>query len=295
MVGPMRRNVVVAAVVASLALPASAAAQEGSPVAATGPIVGSFGGGAVASPPAAAFSAGNMVIGLRAAGAPHIRITATIVAACASGTFDAVATVAGDGTFSATGSSRQASTRASYEISGTLTATPSGTATAHFKRTVDGRTRRCGAEGVRWEARRPLGGFGEPAALAPGTLLLGTVAQREGGARRGIALRVSGDGKALSRAIYGVTLRCSHDTRSVTFDLPRDDLAIAANGRVGDRESGRRRTRTTILSYTERFGATLGSGGAEGYYSVNVTVRRRSTGRRISRCRSGVVRFVASA
>jgi hypothetical protein len=289
----MRRNVLVAAVAAVLALPAAAAAQEGAP--APAPVVGNFGGGAVAAPPASPFSAGNMVIGLRAGGGLRLRITATIVAACASGTFDTVATVAEDGTFSAAGSSRQSNTRASYAISGTLTATPSGTATAHFKRTVNDRTRRCSTEGVRWEARRPLGGFGELAAVAPGALLLGTVGQREGGARRGIALRVSDDGKLLRRAIYGVALRCSHDTRSVTFDLPRDDLAIAADGRVGDRESGRRRTRTTILSYVERFGATLGSDGAEGFFSVNVTVRRRSSGRRLSRCRSGVVRWSATA
>jgi hypothetical protein len=289
----MGRTVVVAAVAASLALPAYAVAQEGAPAAA--PVVGNFGGGAVVAPPASPFSAGNMVIGLRAGGGPQVRITATIVAACASGTFDALATVAADGTFSATGSSRQANTRASYSISGTLSATPSGTATAHFKRTVDDRTRRCGAQGVLWQARRPRGGFGQPAAVAPGALLLGTVGQREGGARRGIALRISDDGKTLSRAIHGVTLRCSHDTRSVTFDLPQDDLAIAADGRVGSRESGRRRTKTAILSYVERFGATLGSDGAEGFFSVNVTVRRRSTGRRISRCRSGVVRWSATA
>jgi hypothetical protein len=295
MVAPMGRTVAVAAVMAVLALPASATAQEGAPAQTAPPVVGNFGGGAVVAPPASPFSAGNMVIGLRAGGGPQVRITATIVAACASGTFDTLATVAADGTFSAAGSSRQANTRASYAISGTLSATPSGTATAHFKRTVDDRTRRCAAEGVRWEARRPLGGFGEPAAVAPGALLLGTVGQREGGARRGIALRVSEDAKTLRRAIYGVTLRCSHDTRSVTFDLPRDELAIAADGRVGDRESGRRRTRTTILSYVERFGATLGSDGADGFFSVNVTVRRRSTGRRISRCRSGVVRWSATA
>jgi hypothetical protein len=291
----MGRNVVVAAVVALLALPASATAQEGAPAGAGPLIVGNFGGGAVVAPPAVPFSAGNMVIGLRAGGDTRVRITATIVAACASGTFDTVATVAADGTFSATGGSRQANTRASYAISGTLSATPSGTATVRFKRTVNDRTRRCRAEGVRWEARRALGGFGEPAAVAPGALLLGTVGQREGGARRGIALRISDDAKTLRRAIYGVTLRCSHDTRSVTFDLPRDDLAIASSGRVGDRESGRRRTKTTTLSYVERFGATLGSGGAEGFFSVNVTVRRRSTGRRISRCRSGVVRWSATA
>lgn len=288
----MGRSVVLAAVAAVIALPASAAAQTGAP--APSPIVGNFGGGAIAAPPASPFSEGNMVIGLRADGGGRVRITATIVAACASGTYDAVATVAADGTFSATGSSRQANTRASYAISGTLTDTPSGTASAHFKRTVSDRTRRCSAKDVHWEARRALGGFGDPATIVPGALLVGTVGQREGGARRGIALRVSPDAKTVQRAIYGVTLRCSHDTRSVTFDLPKDDLTIGADGRVSSRESGRRRTKTIVYSYVERFGATLGSTGAEGFFSVKLSVRRRSTGRRISSCRSGVVRFAAS-
>ena len=237
-----------------------------------------------------------MVIGLRAGGGARVRITATIVAACASGTFDTVATVAADGTFSAAGSSRQANTRASYSISGTLSATPSGTATAHFKRTVNDRTRRCGAEGVQWQARRALAGFGEPAAVAPGALLLGTVGQREGGARR--ADRAAG-------------LRRRQDPQP--GDLRRHAALLArhalghvrpAAGRSRDRRQRSRVTaartaggarRPSVYSYVERFGATLGSGGAEGFFSVNVTVRRRSTGRRISRCRSGVVRWSASA
>jgi hypothetical protein len=294
MVAPMGRTVAVAAVMAVLALPASATAQEGAPAQTAPPVVGNFGGGAVVAPPASPFSAGNMVIGLRAGGGPQVRITATIVAACASGTFDTLATVAADGTFSAAGSSRQSNTRASSAIIGTLSASPSGTATAHFKRTINDRTRRCGAEGVQWQARRALGGFGDAGAVVPDALLLGTTGQRERGARRGIALQVSSDGTTLRRAIYGLTLRCDGDTRSVTYDLPADDLAIGADGRVSSREAGKRRTKTAIFSYVERFGATLGSTGAEGFFSAKLTIRRRSTGRRISTCRSGVVRFSAA-
>ncbi|MEJ7796863.1 MAG: hypothetical protein WKF48_00325 [Solirubrobacteraceae bacterium] len=282
------RRILVATLTAALWTPAVAAAQM------TAPVVGNFGGGAVTTPPASPFAAGSMVVGLRATGAATIRVSATIVARCASASFSATPAVAADGSFVATGAVRQGNVRMSYELHGTLSATPSGTATASMRRTVGGRTRRCSARGVAWEVRRPFGGFGVPAAAAPGGLLLGITGQRQRGVRRGIALRVSPDGRALSRAIYGVTLRCTGDVRSVTFDLPRDDLAIAPDGRVSDRESTSRRTKATIVSSVERFGATVGSDGAEGFLSATLTVRRRSTGRRISRCRSGTVRWSAS-
>lgn len=281
------RRILAATLTATLSMPAMAGAQE--PVA----VVGNFGGGAVTTPPASPFAAGSMVIGLHAAGGSTIRVSATIVARCASASFSATPTVAADGTFVAVGAVRQRNVRMSYELRGTLSATPSGTATGRLRRTVDGRTRRCSARGVAWQARRPAGGFGVRAAAPPGGLLLGTTRQRQGGARRGIALRVSPDGRWLSRTIYGVTMRCTGDTRSVTFDLPRDGLAILPDGRVSDRESASRRTKTTIVRYVERFAATVGSTGAEGFFSATLTIRWRSSGRRIGRCRSGNVRWMA--
>lgn len=283
-----RSNVLVVVLAFVLGLPAGAGAQD------TAPVVGNFGGGAVVGPPASPFSAGNMVIGLRAGGDATVRITATIAAACASGTVDAVAPVAADGTFSVSGAARQANVHTNYVLTGTLTATPSGTATAHFKRTVDGRTRRCSARDVQWQARRPLGGFGDAPAVAPQATLLGTTGQREGGVRRGIVLRVADDGHAIERAVYGVTLRCTGDVRSPTFDFPRDAVAIDAAGQLGDRESGTRRAKTTITRYVERFGGTVGSAGGEGFFSVKLTIRRRSTGRRITACRSGEVRWAVT-
>jgi hypothetical protein len=105
---------------------------------------------------------------------------------------------------------------------------------------------------------------------------------------------VSADGRSVSRAIFGVRLTCSGAGTSLTFDLPRSDLPIGPDGRVSDRESGRRKTETSIFKYVERFAATLGSTGATGMFSVELTVRRRATGKRVTRCRSGIVRWSAS-
>lgn len=286
----MRLSVPIAAATAALCMSAPAAAQEPAPAQ-------DFGGGAVNAPPASPFSAGNMVIWLHSLDATRVQVSATIVGSCASGTFVTVAPVAADGTFSATGDVRQANTRTTYELHGTLTATPSGTATAHFERATARGTRHCSADDVAWQARAATDAtapIGEPAIVPAGALLLGTTAQHEGDARHGIAVRISADGRSVTRAIYGVTLHCSHDVSSPTFDLPQDDLAILPDGRVSNRESGTRRTKTTILRYVERFAATLGAAGGDGMFSVQLTVRRREDGRRVSRCRSGSVRWSAT-
>jgi hypothetical protein len=289
----MRLSVLIAAATVALAMPVNAAAQQ--PAAAQ-----DFGGGAVNAPPASPFSAGNMVIGLHSLDATRLQVSATIVGSCASGTFVTVAPVAADGTFSTSGDVRQANTRTTYELHGTLTATPSGTATAHFERATARGTRRCSAEDVAWQARAATDAtdattaIGEPAMVPAGALLLGTTTQHESDARHGIAVRISADGRSVARAIYGVKLHCSHDVSSPTFDLPQDDLAILPDGRVSNRESGTRRTKTTILRYVERFAATLGSAGGDGMFSVQLTVRRREDGRRVTRCRSGSVRWSAT-
>jgi hypothetical protein len=280
----MRRSAMALAIVAALASPAAAKAQSGA-------IVGDFGGGAVVAAPASPFAAGSIVLSLRADGSSNVRIDATLVGGCASGTFTATVPIAADGTFSAFGTVRQAATRMRYELRGTLTETPTGTATARFQRTVGNSTRRCSAEGVGWDARRRAAGTGTTAAIRPAATLFGLSDEAR---PRGVVLRTAADGRTISRALYGVTLRCSGGVSSPTFDLPRDDLAILPDGRVSDRETGTRRTTTSILKYVERFAATIGSAGAEGMYSVELTVRSRRTGKRQTRCRSGIVRWTAS-
>jgi hypothetical protein len=291
----VRLIVTVATLLTALLGPAAGAAAQTAPAAPAAPRVsGDFGGGALRPLLGSPFAAGNMVIGLTSADGLAVSVTATVVAACASGTFNATASVAADGSFSASGSVAQGTVRMSYTLRGTLSEAPAGTATARFERVAAGRTRRCSATAVAWEARRPGAGFGEPAAVTPGGMLRGSSEQRHGGARRGIVLRISPDGRSVSRAIYGVGLRCTGGRSSPAFDLPRDGLAILPDGRVSDRESGTIRRRRTIVRYVERFAATLGSAGGEGMFSVELSVRDRTTGKRITRCRSGIVRWSAS-
>lgn len=283
--GPaMRRSLPTLAILASFLAPAAAEAQSGA-------LPGDFGGGAVAEPPASPFAAGSMVLSLRVDGSSNVQIDATLVGRCASGTFTATVPIAPDGTFSAFGTVRQAATRMRYELRGTLSETPAGTATARFERSVENRTRRCSARGVRWDARRRSAGVGTTAEVRPAAVLFGLSDQTR---PRGLVLRTAPDGRTLSRALYGVTLSCTGGVSSPTFDLPRNNLAILPDGRVSDRESGTRRTTTSILKYVERFAATLGSAGAEGMYSIELTVRNRRTGKRQTRCRSGIVRWIAS-
>jgi hypothetical protein len=271
-------------------------ALQCAPCAAAQQPAGEFGGGALRASHTPAFDAGDMVIGLRSPDGTTVQIVATLVGHCASGTFSTTVPVAADGSFSAQGAVRQARTTTRYELRGTLSERPSGTASARFERTTSERTRRCSAQDVAWEARRPPAAFGEPLAVPPGAMLLGASAQRAaGGPPLGIALRVSADGRLVRRAIFGVRLRCSDAGTSPTFDLPRSNLPIGPDGRVSDRESGTRKTDTSILKYVERFAATLGSAGATGMFSVELSVRRRATGKRVTRCRSGVVRWSAAA
>jgi hypothetical protein len=235
-----------------------------------------------------------MVIGLHSADGATVQVVATMVGPCASGTFSASVPVAADGTFSATGAVRQARTSTRYELHGRLADVPSGAATAQFQRETATGVRRCVANGVAWEARRPSTGFGMAAAVPPGGLLTGTTAQVDDGVPRGIALRIAPDGRSLSRAIYGVRMSCAGAGTSPTFDLPRDNLPIGPDGRVSDREAGTVTTQTSILRYVERFAATLGSAGGEGMFSVELSVRRRATGKRVTLCRSGEVRWSAA-
>jgi hypothetical protein len=289
MVRAMRARMLVAGMVsAALGLAPAAAAQQ---------VSGDFGGGAVTPPSAKPLGAGGMVIGLHSsADGTTVQVVATITGGCASGSFSASVPVAADGTFSAAGAVRQARTITRYELRGTLSETPSGSATARFERGTARGTRRCSARDVQWQARRPpsAGAFGMAAAVAPGGLLYGASGQLDAGVPRGIALRISPDGRAVSRAIYGVRMSCTGVGTSPTFDLPRDNLAIGPDGRVSDREQGTVKTAATIMKYVERFAATLGSAGGEGMFSVEMSVRRRETGKRITRCRSGIVRWTAS-
>ncbi|MDX6706860.1 MAG: hypothetical protein QOI48_2706 [Solirubrobacteraceae bacterium] len=285
---PMRRRALATTVLAVLVCVADAGAQE------PGTVAGNFGGGAVAAPPVYAFGAGSFVIGLRVSPGPKLKISATIVGPCAAGSFSATANLAADGTFTAAGASREDDVRTEYVVTGTLSTTPSGTASARFTRDVGGgRSARCSSGVVQWNARRPLGEIGVVATPPGAAVLYGTTSQRLGAARRGIVLRVSEDGTQLSRALYGVTLRCSNGT-SPGFDLPRDGLAIAPDGSFSDHEQGAEGDATTIVRYDERFSGTIGATGAQGTLSASVRISNRRSGRELVTCKSGPVSWSAA-
>ena len=281
-------------VLVALVCAAGAVAQTPAPPPAAGPVVGNFGGGAVAIAPVDPFDKGTFVIGLRASPGPALKISATIVGPCAAGSFTATARVADDGSFVASGAGRQDDVRTEYGITGTLSPTPSGTAAATFIRDIGGgRSARCRSGVVQWSARRAIGELGTPAAPPRGALLYGTTSQRLGPARRGLVLRVSEDGARLERALYGVQLKCTNGT-SPGFDLPRDGLAIAPDGSFSDRETGSEHDATTKITYDERFAGTIGSSGAQGTLSATVRFTDRKTGRQLVSCRSGPVRWTAA-
>jgi hypothetical protein len=277
-----------AALAALVVAGANATAQDATPA------VGNYGGGAVVAPPRSVYSAGNMLIGLRVS-AGRLKMNVTVTLSCSvDAAFTARATVAADGSFSARGSARDGAARTRWSISGTIAgAAASGTATARTTLSADGRTRRCPASTVRWAARRATGDSGAPPP-PPKERYFGTTSQRLDGPRRAVALRISSDGTKLARALYDVTVRCDGETVSDTYDAPKRNLTIAADGKVRNVERFTFRNRATTYRSVERFTATIGAAGATGTFSTTARISDRSSGRTIRRCSSGTVRWIAA-
>jgi hypothetical protein len=273
------------AALATLAAGASATAQD-----AVAP-VGNYGGGAVVAPPRSVYSAGNMLIGLRAS-AGKLLMNVTLTLSCSvDAQFTARATVAADGSFSARGATRDGGARTRWSIAGTVAgAAASGTATA---RTTLSGTRHCPSSTVRWAARRATGDSGAPPP-PPKERYFGTTSQRLNGPRRAIALRISSDATKLARALYDVTVRCAGETLTDTYDAPKRNLEIAADGTVRNVERYTFRNRGTIYRSVERFEGTIGAAGAHGTFSTTARISARSGGRTILRCGSGTVRWSAA-
>lgn len=284
----------VAGAVAALALAATALAQ------APALPVGNFGGGTVLPPPADPLGAGNAVLGMRAADG-KLKIEATLRGKCGGGTFSAKATLAADGGFRARGTSRRrpepgVRLKTTYDISGTLTATgvEDGSATASSEIRVRGqKTVRCKSGTVAYQVRRPSGEIGTPGA-APKARYYGITSERRGGPRRGIVMRVSSDGKALTRALYAVTLACGKLELPDIVDTPRRSLAIDDLGRVSDRVRTTFREPKTITRSDERFTATLGSTGAAGTLSITERTTSRMSGKLIETCKTGTIKWTAA-
>ena len=289
----MRARVALFTAVAAAALTGPAVAQAPAPT-------GNFGGGGLAPPSRDHFGAGNAVIAVRALPERKLEIEATVRGACGGGEIVAATTVAEDGSFGADGTQRASPAptervTTTFKLAGTFTSADaaSGTLAATIRRRVDGRTRTCRSGDVVFGIRRPDGDIGTPGAPG-GAKYYGTTTQRGAGPRRAIVMRISGDGRTISRALFSESVRCSDDTRSAGLEAPRTDAAVDSKGRVDDRETFTVRSGNSIVKVSDRFTGRFGETGATGTFSLSDTTTDRTTGRVLRSCKSGTVKWTAA-
>ena len=215
--------VLVACVVASLTLAAA-------PASAAVVAPGDLGGGALQ--PGFHYGTGNVLIGLRVTPDDRVRIDVDLQISCPGETFiyndytlAAVATVAPDGTFRATGTKSERGfgyAKLTFEIAGSFTPTgASGTVAvsipADYPISVPGCSDATFSSGpIAWQARRAnaTGALGTAGPFA-GALLYGVTTQRVRGTQGAVVLRVAADGRTFERAAHQVQTRCMR-RRAVT-------------------------------------------------------------------------------
>ena len=290
----MRSGVTILAALAVFALTATAVAEA--------PVTprGNFGGGALVAPPGKIFGAGNAVIALRALPRRRLEIEATLRARCAGGDITADTTISAGGRFRASGTATQEPNLAvkittRYEMSGRFTdaGAAEGTVTATIEQSVEGQVETCRTGRVKWAVRRPTAGLGNPGAAKAGRYY-GTTSQRGAGPSRPIVLRISADGKRLTRGLFGESVKCSDGRLSIGLEGPRTDVPIDSRGRVRDRERFDFNEGETTVYVDDRFTADLGSRGARGTLSLSDRTVDRASGRTIQSCKSGTVRWRAA-
>ena len=261
---------------------------------------GNFGGGALVAPPKDLFGAGNAVIALRALDDRRLEIEATVRAGCTGGDITDDVKIAADGTFSAEGTATQQpapgeKVTTTYEISGAFTSrrAAEGTISATLEKSSAGKVARCKTGSVTFGARRPGSEIGKRGAEGRARYF-GTTAQRGVGPRRPIVLRISGDGKLVSRALFGEQVRCSDDTRSIGIEAPSTNLAISRTGRVKDREKYTIDNGATRTYVEDSFTAVIGRAGAKGTFSLSDRTVDKASGNIIQTCESGAVKWTAA-
>jgi hypothetical protein len=289
----MRARMAFSGVVGVIVLCAPAIAQAPAPR-------GSFGGGGLVAPTRDHFGPGNAVVALRAMRGGRLELEGTVRGRCGGGEFAATARLADDGSFRAKGRQRTepergVTVRTSYEVTGTFSSATAadGVLKATIQRTSEGRTRRCRSGTVRFGLRRPNGRIGAPGAPG-GARYYGTTSQRGVGPHRPIVLRVSGDGRVISRALFGESVRCSDRTRMVGVEAPRTNARISRSGLIDDRERFTISSDTTLVRVDDRFTGRLGATGGRGTLSLSDRTFDRATGNVIRSCRSGTVRWRAA-
>ena len=262
---------------------------------------GNFGGGALVAPPKDLFGPGNAVIGLRALPERRLEIEATVRARCAGGDLLVATKIAADGSFRAEGSESQTpapgeKVRTSFELTGSFTSERAveGTLTATLEKTSDSAEKKtCKTGDVAFSARRPSGDLGDRDER-PRARYFGVTAQRSTGPRRPIVLRLSGDRRRISRALFGEQVKCSDNKRSIGIEAPRTNIAIDSKGRVSDHETDKIDNGTTFTYLDDRFTATLGRQGAKGTFSLSDRTVDKASGNVIQSCSSGTIKWTAA-
>lgn len=261
---------------------------------------GNFGGGTLAPPPKDIFGPGNAVVGLRALPQRRLEIQATVRARCSGGDIIASTKIAASGRFKVTGTATQEPNPAlliqtRYSLSGRFTdkGSASGTISATIKRSLQGREQTCKTGKLKFATRRPTSGIGK-AGAPKAARYYGTTSQRSSGPSRPIVIRISGDGRRLTRGLFSESVTCSDGRLSTGLEAPRTDVRIDARGRVRDRERFTIKEGETVVKVDDRFTADIGSRGARGTFSLNDRTTDRASGRTIQTCKSGKVRWRAS-
>jgi hypothetical protein len=285
---------VLAAALSTCTLAAPAVAQAPSPPR------GNFGGGALVSPPRDIFGAGNALVALRALPERRLEIEATVRAKCAGGDISAATKIAASGTFGADGTVTQEPSPAltittTYKLSGRFTGAgeAEGTIAATIVRSLEGRKTTCRSGEVAFAVRRPTTGLGTPGA-PKAAHYYGTTTQKSTGPNRPIVMRVSADGKRITRALFGESVKCSDDRVSIGVEAPRTNIAIDSRGRVTDRDKFTITEGEAVTYVDDRFTAQLGTRGARGTFSLSDRTTDRASGRTIQTCKSGTIRWRAS-
>jgi len=262
---------------------------------------GNFGGGALAAPPKKLFGPGNLVIGLRALPERRLEIEATVRGKCAGGDIQVATKTKADGSFEADGSTSQTpgegeKVKTTYTLAGSFTSERAvqGTISATLVKTSDGAKRQtCKSGKIKFSARRPNGELGARD-VRPRAAYFGVTAQRSTGPRRPIVIRLSGDRRRISRALFGEQVTCSDRKRSIGLEAPRTNIAIDSKGRVSDHETDKIDNGQTLTHIDDRFTATIGRTGAKGTFSLSDRTIDKLSGNVIQSCRSGTIKWTAA-
>ncbi len=261
---------------------------------------GNFGGGALVSPPHAILGPGNAIVALRALPERRLEIEATVRGRCAGGDIFTETKIAAGGDFSAAGTATKdpspvETIKTTYKLSGRFTArnAADGSVSATIVRSVEGRVTTCKSGNVAFSVRRATTGLGTPGAPRAARYY-GTTSQRGAGPNRPIVLRISADGRRITRALFGEAVKCSDGRLASGIEAPRTNIRIDSRGRARDRDSDTITQGELVTSYDDRFTAELGSRGARGKLSLSDRTSDRASGTTIQTCKTGTIHWRAA-